>query len=119
MQTTESRKDKTTPDRQPEMLGLPVYNEMADAVLGANHIMAKGTVEIGKAILDAANGQLRANIEAFKNFSECGDPAELLTRQLGYSNTAARRYLEDANKLMGMWAQLLEQGSASFQKFRP
>lgn len=118
MQTIEPREDKTSPSR-PEILGLPVYNEMADAVLGANQIIARGTVEIGKAILDAANGQLRANMDAIKTFSECSDPAELLTRQLGYSNTAARRCVEDANKLMGMWAQILEQGSASFQKLRP
>jgi hypothetical protein len=119
MQTIQPRKDKATPDNRPEALEVPVYNEMTDAVLGTNRIMAKGTVEIGKAILDAASGQLRANVEVFQNLSECSNPAELLTRQWAYTNTAAQRYLEDASKLMGMWAHLLEEGSASFQKIRP
>jgi hypothetical protein len=86
-----------------------------DAFMKASEALWAGMAQIGQEMVQFASSRLKENVELSGAIMQCGDPREAFRIECDHCRSATQRYLDEANKLMGLAAEVSQRSWAPIE----
>ncbi|MDJ0948711.1 MAG: phasin family protein [Alphaproteobacteria bacterium] len=86
-----------------------------EAFVRAGEAVLKGMVSLNEEVMSFADKRMRAQIDTSQSLAKCSTFAEAMELQSEFARSATEDYLEEANKLLSLSAEVTKEGMVPWE----